>query len=103
MTSLEVAHASNPRSSQRAQFTNPAELCKSSIERFTMKRQMALTTFKVFEAFIGRLRADPNVDDLVCDRLESALTSGQIINAVNLKEALFADEGVDRLFGSARM
>jgi hypothetical protein len=59
------------------------------------KKPRSPVTGKVFEAFIARLRADPQIDRAVCDRLEAALTSGQTINAASLKNALFPERGGD--------
>jgi len=59
------------------------------------KKPRSPTTGKVFEAFVAALRADAQVDDAACDRLEEALTSGQAINAANLKSALFPEKGAD--------
>jgi len=59
------------------------------------KKPRSPTTGRVFEAFIAALRADAQVDDVACDRLEDALTSGQTINVANLKSALFPEKEVD--------
>ncbi len=61
----------------------------------TPKKPRAPTTGKIFEAFISELRADSQIDDSTCDRLEDALTSGRTINAANLKSALFPEKGLD--------
>ena len=63
--------------------------------RKTTKKPRSPVTGKVFEAFISKLRTDPQIDDAVCDRLGAALTSGQTINAASLKNALFPERGVD--------
>lgn len=57
------------------------------------KKPRSPITGKVFEAFIAALRADAQVNDAACDRLRDALTSGQTINAANLKSALFPEKG----------
>jgi len=49
-------------------------------------------TAEVFEVFIKELRAEPLVDDAVCDRLESLLISGEVFNEVSLKTVLFPDK-----------
>ena len=59
------------------------------------KRPRSPTTGKVFEAFSAGLRADAQIDNAICDRLDNALTSGKTINAANLKSALFPEKGAD--------
>ena len=48
---------------------------------------------KVFRAFLEELRADPFVDDGMRDRLESLLNSGRGLDAENLGDALFPEDG----------
>lgn len=59
------------------------------------KKPRSPTTGKVFKAFIAELRADVQIDDVACDRLEAALTSGQTINTANLESALFPEKRLD--------
>lgn len=55
----------------------------------TPKAARSPVTDKVFAAVLTELRADPDIEAALCDRLEAALAAGETINAANLKEALF--------------
>ena len=50
------------------------------------------TTYKVFDAFVARLRVEPLIGEAAADRMHAALLSGQTVNAHNLQEALFPAE-----------
>ena len=67
-------------------------LRKRMAQKKLAKKPRSPTTEKIFEAFIAELRADPQVDNPACDRLEAALIPGQAINAANLKAALFPEK-----------
>ncbi len=75
-------------------FTTPLIVLEMAHKQKPKKPRSPITG-KVFEAFIAELRADAQIDDAACDRLEAALTSGQTINTENLKSALFPEKGVD--------
>lgn len=48
---------------------------------------------EVFRAFLEELRADSLVDDGIRGRLESLLNSGRRLDAKNLGDALFPEDG----------